>query len=193
MTQVLPQTIGGQQLPGGNRHGKIPRRDHAADADRLAHGHGEFVGQLRRNCRAEHTAAFASVVVGGVDGLLHVAASFVQHFAHFAGHLAGIVFFAFDENFGGAKNDFGAARRGHESPLREGALGSVDGSVNIRFGRFLKDADHVARIGGIAIFERLAGRGFDPLAVDEILEDFGRNLAKRGRRCQSVGCHNCSL
>ena len=77
------------------------------------------------------------------------------------------------QNFGGAKNDLGAARSRNQPPLGEGALGRVDGGINVGFGGFLKDADHVARVGGIAIFESLAGRGFDPLAVDEILEDFG--------------------
>ena len=184
---------GGQQLPRRNRHGEIPGRDHAADADGLAHGHGELVGHLRGHGGAEEAAAFAGVVVGGVDGFLHVAASFGEHLAHFAGHVAGVLFFALDQNFGGAENDLGAARSGNQTPLGEGALGGVDGGVHVGLGRFLEDADHVAGVGGIAVFESLSGRGFDPLAVDEVLEDSGWAVAESGGGSQGVGGHDCSL
>ena len=116
-----------------------------------------------------------------------------EHLAHFAGHVAGVLFFALDENFGGAENDFGAARSGNQTPFGEGALGGVDGGVHVGFGGFLEDADHVAGVGGIAVFERFSGRGFDPLAVDEILENFGWIVAEDGRGSQGVGCHDCSL
>ena len=65
-----------QQLPRRDRHREIPRRDHAADADRLADGHGELVRHLRGHGGPEQPASFAGVVVGGVDGFLHVAAGF---------------------------------------------------------------------------------------------------------------------
>src|SRR6202035_5203188 len=156
-------------------------------------GHGEFVGQLRRHGGAEEAAAFAGVVVGGVDGFLHVAASFFEHLAHFAGHLAGVLFFASNENFGGAENHFGAARGGHEAPLGEGALGGIDGGVYVGLGGFLEDANHVARVGGVAVFESLSGGRVDPLAVDEVLEDFGWSVAECCGGSEGVGCHECSL
>ena len=169
-----------QKLPRRNRHGKVPRRDHAAHADGLAHGHGELVGHFRRNGGAEQPAPFAGVVIGGVNGFLHVAAGLGQHLAHFAGHLAGILFLALDQDLGGAENDLGAARSRHQSPLGEGALGGGDGGVHVRFGGFLEDADQIAGVGGIAIFEGLSGRGLDPLAVNEILENLGLAVAERG-------------
>src|ERR1017187_82936 len=147
---------GGQQLPGRDRHGKVPGRDHAADADGLAHGHGELVGHLGGDGGAEEAAAFAGVVVSGVDGFLHVTARLGEHLAHFAGHVAGVIFFALDENFGGAENHFGAARGGDEAPFGEGALGRVHGGVDVGLGGLLEDADHVARVGGIAVFESLS-------------------------------------
>jgi hypothetical protein len=162
---------GGQQLPRRDGHGEVPGRDHAADADGLADGHGEFVGEFGRHGRAEEAAAFAGVVVGGVDGFLHVAAGFFQHLAHFAGHVAGVVFFALDEDFGGAEDHFGATRSGNEAPLGIGALGGVDGGIHIGFVRALEDGDDFARVGGVAVFESLSAGGFDPFAVDEVLED----------------------
>ena len=66
----------GEELPRGDGHGEVPRRDHAADADRHAQRHGEFVGQLRGGGLAEEAAAFAGHVKGSVDGFLHVAAGF---------------------------------------------------------------------------------------------------------------------
>ena len=167
---------GGQQLPRRNRHGKVPGRNHAADADRLAHGHGEFVGQLGRHGGAEHAAAFAGVVIGSVDSFLDVAARFFEDFAHFAGHVAGVLFFALDQDFGGAEDDLGAARGRNQAPLGEGAFGSVHRCVHVGLVRSLEDGDNFAGVGWVAIFEGLSGDGVDPFAVNEVLENasFGR-------------------
>src|SRR6202034_4728734 len=102
-------------------------------------------------------SSFAGIVVSGVDGFLRVTASFGEHLAHYARHLAGIVFFASDENFGSAEDDLRAARRGHEPPLGKGTFGGVYGGVNIGLRRLLEDADHVARVGGIGGFESPTG------------------------------------
>src|SRR5580698_2105697 len=185
---------GWQQLPGWNCHGEIPRGDHAADAERLADGHGKLVGKFGGGGGAEHAAAFAGHVVGGVDGLLDVAASFFQHFAHFAGHVTGEFFFAAQQDFGGAIDDLGAARSRHQSPLFEGMFGGLDGGFNIRRTGLLEDADHVTSVGGIAIFESVAGRGFDPFAINEILINLGAGGRAHDRGAgQNVGCHKSLL
>ena len=89
MTQVLPQTIAGssfhEEMAMGKFHGVIMPQTPM----RLANGHGKFVGQLGGNGWAEHAAAFAGVVVGGVDGFLHVAASFVRAPCPFRGSCRG--------------------------------------------------------------------------------------------------------
>src|SRR6202011_2170045 len=131
--------------------------------------------------------------IRGINGFLHVAAGLRENLAHLAGHLASVVILALDENLGGAENDLSAARGRNQSPLGEGALGGGDGSVHVGLSGFLEDADHVASVGGIAILESLSRRGLDPLAVNEILENLGRAVAKSGRRGQSIGCHVCSL
>ena len=172
---------GGKQLPRRNRHGEIPRRNHAADADGSPHRHGELVGQLRWRGRPEHAAAFAGKVVRGVDGFLGVAASLLENLAHLASHVAGVFFLALEQHLGGAKDDFGAAWRRHQAPLGECAAGGFHRGVHVCFCGFLEDADHVARVGGIAVFKSLAGRGFHPLAVDEVLVNLGGSAAERGR------------
>jgi len=83
--------------------------------------HGEFVGEFGRHGRAEEAAAFAGVVVGGVDGFLHVAAVSLMTLP-ISRSCRGVVFFALDEDFGGAEDHFGATRSGNEAPLGIGAL-----------------------------------------------------------------------
>ena len=183
---------GGQQLPRGDRHGKIPGRDHAADADGLPHRHRELVGHFRGRGGTEHAAPFAGVVVSSVDGFLHVAAGLGEHFTHFAGHVAGMVLLALNQNLGGAEDDLRTARGGDEAPLGECSLGGSDGRVHVSLAGFLEDADYLAGVGGIAIFKRLSARGLDPLAVDEVLENPSLGVAEGGWGGQSLGCHEVS-
>ena len=161
---------GGEQLPRGDGHGKIPRRDHAADAERLAHAHGKFIGQLRGRGVAEHAASFAGHVVGGVDGFLHVAARLFEHLAHFAGHVAGALLLALDEHLAGAEEDLGTTWGGHEAPAFESFFRGIDGVGDISCIGRGKCADQVAIFCRIAILKRLAGVGADPFAANQILK-----------------------
>ena len=52
-------------------------------------------------------------------------------------------------------------------------LGSFDGGVHIGFAGFLEDTYEIAPIGWIHVLKSLSSRGFDPLAIDEILENSG--------------------
>ena len=74
-TTVFPQTSAGSDLPGRDRDREVPRRDHADDADRLAHAHVELVAELGRRRLAEQAPALAAHVVGHVDRFLDVAAA----------------------------------------------------------------------------------------------------------------------
>ena len=121
----------GQKLPRRDRHGKIPRSDHAAYADRLAHRHGELVRHLRGNGGAEQAPSFAGVVIGGVNRFLHIAPGFGQDFTHLASHVPRVVFFAFDQDLGGAEYDLGTPRGRHQSPFLEGALGGLHCGIHV--------------------------------------------------------------
>ena len=185
ITQVLPQTMAGSSFHDGIAMGKFHGVIMPQTPMGCPHRHGELVGQLRRRGRPEQAAAFAGNVVGGVDGFLRVAASLFENLAHLAGHVAGVFFLALEQHFGGAEDDLGAAWGRHQAPLGEGVAGGFDRGVHVGLSRFLEDADHVAGVGGIAVFESLAGRGFHPLAVDEVLVNLGGIAAERGRAGQS--------
>ncbi len=90
-----------------------------------------------------------------------------------------MVFFAFDQDLGGAENHLGAARRGNEAPLGKGALGRIHGCVHVSLIGALEDGDDLALVRGIAIFKGLSPGGFDPFAVNEIFENPGRGRAAR--------------
>ena len=75
-------------LPRRNRHRKIPRRDHPAHADRLAHRHRELVAHLGRRGLPVQPPAFAGGEISHVDRFLDVAARLVKHLAHLARHVA---------------------------------------------------------------------------------------------------------
>ena len=172
----------GEQLPRRNRHGKVPRRDHGADAQRLANRHGEFVGQLRRHGRAEQATAFAGGVVAAIDRLLHVAARLLDHLAHLAGHLLRVLFFAGDQDLRRLVQHFGTARRGDQAPLLERLFGGVHGQVDILLVGFLEDADDLAGVGRVQVLEGAAGAALHPLAADKILIGF-RLAAAADARC----------
>ena len=112
----------GKELPAGDGHGEVPRRDEADDADGHADAHGELVLQLGGRGLAEEAAAFAGDVKGFVDGFLHVAAGFGEDLAHFAGHVAGVLLLALLQEDAGADEDLGALGRGDEAPGGESLL-----------------------------------------------------------------------
>ena len=158
-------------LPRGYGHGKIPRRNHGANAQRLARGHGIFIGQFRRSGLAEQAAAFARHVVGHVNGFLHIAASLGQDFAHLPGHVPSQVVFAVNQRLGCAIQNLGAPGRRHQTPRFECLSGGADSGVHIFGSRTREEADQFARVCGIAIFKREAARGIHPFTIDEILEN----------------------
>ena len=171
----------GEELPRGDGHGEVPGGDHAADADRHADGHGELGFQFRWGGLAEEAAAFAGHVVGGVDGLLHVATGFGEDLAHLAGHVAGVLLLTLGEEFSGLVEDFGALGRGRETPALPGLGGGGDGVVDVGGGGGLEFADDVVGVGGIDVEEGLAGAGGNPLTADEVfVELVGHRVLRHG-------------
>ena len=165
----------GKQFPGRDRHGKIPRRDHAAHPDGHAHRHGKFVRQLRRHRLPKKPPAFSRHVVGRIDRLLHVAARLAQDLAHLACHVAREFFLALDQDFAGAKDDLRPLRRRRQTPFFERLLRRFHRRIHVRFAGALKNAHHVAGVRRIQVLVGLPGERFHPLAVDQIFVDFGRS------------------
>ncbi len=69
---------------------------------------------------------------------------------------------------GRAEQDLRALGRGHVTPAFVRPRGRVDRAIDVCAVGVLEDADQLICVGGIAVLERLAGGGFDPLAVDEV-------------------------
>src|SRR5437764_1226524 len=66
-------------------------------------------------------------------------------------------------------------------------------SIHIRFAGLLKDADQIARVSRIAIFESLSGRGLHPFAINEVLVNLGSSAGSdHGGAGHSVRCHKAS-
>ena len=65
--------------------------------------------------------------------------------------------------------------------------------IHICFTGFLKDADQIARVSRIAIFESLSGRGLHPFAINEVLVNPGSSAGSdHGGAGHSVRCHKAS-
>ena len=91
-----------------------------------------------------------------------------------------MLFFALEKDLGCGKDHFGAAGSGHEAPLGEGPFGGIDGGVGVSLSGFLEDSHQIAGVGGIDVFKGLAGRGFDPFAVDKVAVNVGVGGASDG-------------
>ena len=78
------------------------------------------------------TPPLAGGVVGAIDGFLNVATRFSENFSHFARHFGGAIFLALDQNFGGAKKNFGAFRSRRKSPLVIRSFGGINGKTGQR-------------------------------------------------------------
>ena len=159
----------GKELPRRNGHGEVPRGDEADHADGHADAHGELVLQLAGGGDAEEAAAFAGYVEGFVNGLLHVAAGFSEHLAHFAGHVARVFFLVLDEIVACMEKDLGAFGRGNEAPRGKGFFGGGNGQVHILGVRGGEGADDVGVVCGVEVQGGLAACGREPLAANQIL------------------------
>ena len=153
----------------GKFHGVISPATPTGDA----HRHRKFIGQLRRRRLPELAPSFAGHQVRHVDGFLHVAARFGQHFAHLAGHIAREVFLALDQNF---------ARRGKESQrawarasaaIWYAALAASTASATSSSAEAGNIPTSSSVFAGLRSSMALPLRAQDPFAVDVILEDLG--------------------
>src|SRR5580658_558987 len=159
----------GKELPTGDGHGEVPRRDEADHADGHADGHGELVWQLAGGGDAEEAAAFSGDVEGFVDGFLDVAAGFGEDLAHFVRHLARVFLFVLDKDVAGTHENLRTLGRGDETPGGEGFFRGGDGAVDVFCSGGRKLADDVGVVGGVEVKDGLAAGGRQPLAADEVV------------------------
>jgi len=120
-----------EELPAGDGHGEVPRRDQADNAYGHANAHGELVLEFRGRGLAKETAAFSGNVKRFVNGFLHVAAGFGEHLAHLARHVAGVLFFALLQQDTGPEKYLGALGCGNEATGGKGFLGGSYGRIHV--------------------------------------------------------------
>src|SRR4029077_5457818 len=93
----------------------------------------------------------------------------------------------------GAEDDLRAARGWNQPPALESALRGFDRGIDVAFAGLLENRDYFARVGGITVFECFSSRGCHPLAVNEVLQNFGIAASHQFRAGYSLGRHNCLL
>src|SRR2546423_3845554 len=156
----------GKDLPGRNRHGKIPRRDHSHYTKRYAYSHGEFVSKFGRNRAAVQATSFAGHVESGIDRLLNIASSLLENLSHFARHVRGIFLFALFKDLRAAVEDLPAPRSGGKPPTFKGFGRRCHGFIHVVFVGSWENADNIFVIGWILVLKCLSGARFDPFASD---------------------------
>ena len=164
----------GRDLPGRNRDRKIPRRDEADDADRLARHLDVDAGAHRRQLLAREAQRFAGEELEDVPGPRRLADAFGQRLAFLARQEPAELVLA-REDFGAdaieeVRSLLDRARR----PRRSGRFGGGDRRARLRGIGLRVFADHVADVRRIAIGRcRSAG---DPFAGDEVAVKVGHGV-----------------
>src|SRR5205823_4086372 len=92
-----------------------------------------------------------------------------EYLPHLARHLAREVVLALEHDLARSIEDLAALGGGVEAPRIRGALGRLDGLVDVGRRGLRRGGDDLAG-RGIEIFEGLAGCGIDPAAVDVVLQ-----------------------
>ena len=124
----------------------VPKR-----LNRLPHRHGELVRQLGRSRLAEEAAPLAGIEKGAVDAFLHVAARFLENFAHLAGFDASQIFFVLAQKLADPIKQLAALGRGNQAPAIECFFGRLHGGVDILFCRCRKHSDQVVMAAPISV------------------------------------------
>ena len=157
---------GRRALPHRNRPRKIPRRDQADRAQRLANRVGEGVARFRRQRLAVHAETFAGVVLEQRDALQHLAFRFLEDLAFLARQRARDLVDALPGDVGGAPQHAAALGTGRFLPRRKCLHRRIDRDAHVGGGGERILGDHIAGVGGVDVLADLAGRRAIPLPVD---------------------------
>ena len=132
------------------------------------------------------TSTLTSRVIGAIDRLLDIAARFLEHLAHFAGHVPCVLIFVFAEDLAEVEQQLGTLRCRSPSPLRRRVLCRLNGSVYVVRIRCRKTPNDIRRVGRVYILEPLGRRAFHPLTADVIVICLRRGLLDL---CLFCFCH----
>ena len=143
-------------LPRGDGHRKVPRRNHGTDPERLPHRHREFVTELGRHRLTILAAAFSRHEERHVDRFLNVAARLVEHLSHLTRHVPGQRVLAIGNQLRRPKEDFGTAGSRNEAPQLERAPRGVNRPRDVRRRRLLEHPEEIAGVRRVAVLETVA-------------------------------------
>src|SRR5215207_6076511 len=158
---------GRENFPGGDSDREIPRRDETHNARRVTNSHAEFIWHFYRCCVAKQATSLAAHKVGHVDGLLHIAARFCDHFTHITREQLRKFLFFLLEDIPDFEEHFSAQWGRSQSPGFVSMQGCVCCGIHILNISLRNICKHffVSRIDGLKCVSSV-----DPLAIDVVLE-----------------------
>jgi hypothetical protein len=124
----------------------------------------------RRRGLAKQPPSLARRIKGFVNCLLHVAAGLHQHFAHLAGHIAGILLLALLQQQACADQNLGPLGRRNQPPRGKGLFCGGHGQLHVVGVGRRKCAHHIGVAGRVQVQDGFAAQGRLPLAADQIVK-----------------------
>ena len=156
-TTVLPQTSAGMIFHDGMAIGKF----HGVIIEHTPSGWRTDIANLLRSSEGavwpNMPAALTRHVEGHVDGFLHVAAGFLQHFAHLAGHVPREGLLPIGDELRRLEQQLGAARRRYQAPGLVAPRGGAQGGLDVHSGGMLETDRSGRRVRRVPILESLPG------------------------------------
>ncbi len=149
---------------GHDREGKVPRRDHDADAERNVGEPILFARNRRQRRRVRVAQRFARVELQKVDRLSRVRIGFDPTLADFEDEQRVEVIAPLPNELGRFEEVLRPLFHGDALPRFEGAEGGTDRIVRLLERGRADASDHFTRLGRIVRFDTL--RGLDAAAVD---------------------------
>ena len=169
---AVPAKQGREDLPGGDRHGKVERCDHPAHADWTPNAHRPLIAQLGRHGVTEEASPFRARVVSSVDAFLHIAPGLREHLTHLPGRGLSQLFLAGRHKVSGPPHDITALRSRSATPDLVPSSCGGHRALHVFRARAREASNQVRDSRGIAILEVVTRRWGYPGSFDEILEVF---------------------
>jgi hypothetical protein len=182
----------GCQLPGRHLQGEVPGDDLAHDAERLAQGIGEHVGDRNRNGIALQLGGPAREIAEVIGGQRHISTSGIFDGLAVVQRLQQCQFLGvLLDQLGDAPEQATALGRGESGPgaAFEGLARGGDGAIDI-FGIALCDFRQHLPIGRVDGVEGFAAGRLNPLPADEHFDRLLPQKGDPGRIC-CICCHGC--
>ena len=162
---VLPQTIEASVMPAMIAHGKIPRRNYRAHAQRNVEQGDRARRAVAHRLGLRQTQRFAGIELAEVDGFGDVAVGFGPVLADFKNQPRHEFELAFAQQVGHAEQQAGALFKRSLAPGFEGLQRRLHRGLDVFLAGLLMKAHHLRRLRRIDGLDLV--RGLDALAADD--------------------------